>query len=80
VEVAAPPGVVGKSLEALALRRRFRVNLVAIKRMETLASGEKVLKQFNPVPLPGEIIHENDILALVGSVIDLANFMGEYTQ
>ena len=79
VEVNAPAGIVGKSLEELNLRRRFRINLVALKRMETTAQGEKVLKQFNPVPLPEEIIQQNDVLALVGSVIDLANFMSEYT-
>jgi trk system potassium uptake protein TrkA len=80
VEVNAPAGIVGRNLGALDLRRRFRVNLVAIKRMETTPSGERVLKRFNPVPMPEEVIHENDVLALVGSVIDLANFMGEYTQ
>lgn len=80
VEVNAPPGIVGKSLGELNLRRRFRVNLVAIKRMEISPSGEKVVARFNPVPLPEEIIQKNDVLALVGSVIDLANFMGEYTS
>ncbi|MCI0746837.1 MAG: TrkA family potassium uptake protein [Verrucomicrobia subdivision 3 bacterium] len=79
VEVNAPPGIVGKSLEELSLRRRFRINLVALKRMELTSRGEKVLKMFNPVPLPDEIIQPDDVLALVGSVIDLANFMGEYT-
>ena len=79
VEVNAPAGIVGRRLEELNLRRRFRINLVALKRMETTLAGEKVLKEFNPVPLPEEIIQQNDVLALVGSVIDLANFMGEYT-
>ena len=81
VEVKAPPGIVGKSLNELDLRRRFRVNLVAIKRMEpSTAGGEPVLKRFNPVPLPDDVIQPNDILALVGSVIDLANFIGEYGE
>jgi trk system potassium uptake protein TrkA len=79
VEVTAPAGIVGKRLAELNLRRRFRINLVALKRMETTLTGEKLLKEFNPVPLPDEIIQVNDALALVGSVIDLANFMGEYT-
>ena len=78
VEVNAPPGVVGKSLKELELRRRFRLNLVAVKRMETTPGGEEVLQRFNPVPLPDDVIQSNDVLALVGSVIDLANFMGEY--
>lgn len=80
VEVNAPSGVVGRRLQQLDLRRRFRINLVAIKRMQTTADGEKVIERFNPVPLPEEIIQANDVLALVGSVIDLANFMGEYTE
>ncbi len=79
VEVNAPPKIVGKTLEQLNLRRTFRINIVAIKRMDTSAKGEKVLRNFNPVPMPGEVIQANDVLALVGSVLDLANFMGEYT-
>ncbi|MBE0540072.1 MAG: TrkA family potassium uptake protein [Verrucomicrobia bacterium] len=78
VEVKAPAGIVGKNLGQLDLRRRFRVNLVAIKRTVANDRGEKVLERFNPVPLPDEIIQPDDVLALVGSVIDLANFMGEY--
>lgn len=80
VEVNAPPRVVGKSLAELALRRRFRINLVALRRMEMTSNGEKVLKQFNPVPMPDDVIQAHDILALVGGVIDLANFMAEYTE
>ena len=78
VEVHAPPGLVGKTLEEANLRRRFRVNLVAIKRMALNAQGEKVLKHFNPVPQPSEVIGQDDELALVGSVIDLANFMATF--
>lgn len=78
VEVNAPTGIIGKSLEELNLRRRFRLNLVAIKQMAIGPDGEKQLVRFNPVPLPHEVIQEHDVLALVGSVIDLANFMGEY--
>jgi trk system potassium uptake protein len=79
VEVQAPPGLVGKSPAELNLRRRFRINLVAIRHMELSENGEMVLKRFNPVPSPDQVIEPNDILALVGSVIDLANFMAEWT-
>ena len=78
VEVTAPPGVVGKTLEELNLRRRFRINLVALKRMG-MVGGEKVVKKIDPVPQPDDVIHEGDVLALVGSVLDLANFMSEFT-
>jgi trk system potassium uptake protein TrkA len=74
VEVNAPPSIVGKKIEELNLRRRFRINLVAIKRETANAKGRAV-EQFNPVPLPTEVVRDGDILALVGSVLDLANFM-----
>jgi trk system potassium uptake protein len=74
VEVNAPPSVVGRTIEELNLRRRFRINLVAIKRTTTDSSGRTV-EQFNPVPLPNEVVREGDVLALIGSVLDLANFM-----
>jgi trk system potassium uptake protein len=74
VEVKAPPSIVGKTIEELNLRRRFRINLVAIKRTTTDSNGRAV-EQFNPVPLPTEVVREGDVLALVGSVLDLANFM-----
>ncbi|HEY5953399.1 MAG TPA: TrkA C-terminal domain-containing protein, partial [Terrimicrobiaceae bacterium] len=73
VEVDAPASIVGRSIEELNLRRRFRINLVAIKRVTTGSNGQKV-EQFNPVPLPTEIVRQGDVLAFVGSVLDLANF------
>lgn len=77
VEVIAPPGVIGRTLGELSLRRRFRINLVAVKRTAIDADGNPI-QRFNPVPLPDEVIQREDVLALVGSVIDLANFMAEY--
>jgi trk system potassium uptake protein len=74
VEVSAPPSVVGKTIEELELRRRFRINLVAVKRTITDSTGRAV-EHFNPVPPPTEVVREGDVLALVGSVLDLANFM-----
>jgi trk system potassium uptake protein TrkA len=74
VEVNAPPSIVGKTIEELNLRRRFRINLVAMNRTTTDSTGRTV-EQFNPVPLPSEVLREGDVLALVGSVLDLANFM-----
>jgi trk system potassium uptake protein TrkA len=79
VEVDAPAGVVGKSLAELNLRRRFRINLVAIKHMATNPDGHKVVQRVDPVPLPDAVIRQGDVLSFVGSVLDLANFMGEYT-
>jgi trk system potassium uptake protein len=74
VEINAPASILGKTIEELNLRRRFRINLVAIKKQIRDSTGHAI-EQFNPVPSPTEIVREGDVLALVGSVLDLANFM-----
>lgn len=60
-EVASPASFHGKSIAELDLRKRFEVNLIAIKRVE--ADREDI----NPVPLPGDVIKPGDILAVAGS-------------
>lgn len=75
VEVPAPPSTVGRTLEQLDLRKRFRINLVAIKQMGVDEKGDAVVVKFNPVPLPDQVIQAGDVLAMVGSVLDLANFV-----
>ena len=74
VEINAPASILGKTIEELNLRRRFRINLVAIKKQIRDSTGHAI-EQFNPVPPPTEIVREGDVLALAGSVLDLANFM-----
>lgn len=76
VEVEAPADTVGRPLRVLDLRRRFRVNLVAIKRMAVGKDGVRFLKEFKAVPMPEDVIEANDVLAVAGSVLDLARFMG----
>ena len=39
VELQAPKSLVGKTLQQLNLRRRFRLNLVAIKEVPTTGDG-----------------------------------------
>lgn len=80
VEAKAPPSLVGKTLRELNLRNDFRINLVALKRFTKQPDGTLALHEFNPVPRPDQQILENDVLALVGSVLDLANFMGEFGE
>jgi trk system potassium uptake protein len=76
VEVEAPAGTVGRTLRELDLRQRFRVNLVAIKRMSTISGGAREIKEFKAVPMPDDVIQANDVLAMAGSVLDLARFVG----
>ncbi|HOX58224.1 MAG TPA: TrkA family potassium uptake protein [Candidatus Paceibacterota bacterium] len=77
VEVKAPPEVVGRALRDLDLRQRFRVNLLAIKRMGPGPKGTQPITEFKAVPMPEDIIQADDILALSGSVLDLARFVGD---
>ncbi len=76
VEVEAPARTVGRTVRELELRQRFRVNLVAVKRMGSGPEGGRVVKEFRAVPMPEDVVQANDVLALAGSVLDLARFVG----
>ncbi len=39
--------------------------------------GGQMVKEFNAVPMADDVIQANDVLALAGSVLDLARFVGE---
>ena len=78
VEVDAPTGSLGRTVRALDLRQRFRVNLVGIKRMVTGPEGNRVISEFKAVPMPEDVIQAGDVLALAGSVLDLARFVGDH--
>ena len=78
MEIKAPKGGCGKTVRELDLRRTFRINLVALKRYEKDDTGALVMRRFDPVPSPDEQILENDVLALAGSIVDLASFMGHF--
>lgn len=79
VEVEAPTGAVGRSVRELDLRQQFRVNLVAIKRMARGADGAPEVKELKTVPMPDDVIQAGDVLALAGSVLDLARFVGDHS-
>jgi hypothetical protein len=65
VKVNAPPSIVGKTIEELDLRRRFRINLVAMKRKIADSTGRAVEK-FNFVPPPTEVVREGDVRGASG--------------
>lgn len=64
-EVKAPPEFVGKSLRELAIRNTLKVQLVAIQHQQ---DG---LKKLNIVPRAEDVIHEGDLLILLGENKDL---------
>lgn len=75
VEVRTPPGLVGRTLRDIDLRKRYRLNLVAI--VDSPRDGAAVARRFDPVPDPGRALTTDDVLVLVGSDLDLARLMQE---
>ena len=69
VEMDAPASIVGRSLIELDLRRRFRVNVVAIHSGD---EGGKV--NFDPIPDPAQLIASGDQLTVIGSDLDVGHF------
>ena len=70
--VVAPPVFDGKTVVELELRQKYKVNLVAIRRM---AGGQEKLgkkAEIINVPLPSTVINAGDILMVAGSDKDLA--------
>jgi len=70
VQIQAPKKFHGKNIAEIDLRKKYEVNLVAIKR--TLArrtpEGEEVTQEeITDVPRPTDVIQEGDILIVVGS-------------
>ncbi len=75
VEIKAPGSFARKSLVQINLRKKYHVNLVAIKRQVTLSSesaGPQTTQQIIDVPMPESLIQPDDILILVGSYEDIA--------
>lgn len=66
IELRAPVAFVGKSLEQLALRNKYRVNLVAVKRPQA-AGGEAQPAATTYVPGANYAIQADDVLLLVGT-------------
>jgi trk system potassium uptake protein TrkA len=62
VELPAPRDWVGKTLKELALRNRFGLTLIAIKRRSATGDGEIT----NVAPTADDQILANDLLALLG--------------
>jgi len=69
VELVVPENWVGKSLQELALPSKKGINIIAIKytSLNVTEEGENVLdKKINDMPGANDIIHEGDVLVLIG--------------
>jgi trk system potassium uptake protein TrkA len=70
VQFEAPRAFHGKQIIELDLRRKYEVNLVAVKsRIPVKGADGKVVYQekINDVPRPTDTIEANDVLVIVGS-------------
>jgi len=76
VQVAAPGSFFGKTLEELAIRRKYKVNVVAIRRSEQAEEGgEKPPQQIViSVPMANSVIKPSDVLLIIGSDEAIASF------
>lgn len=71
-EIDAPSEFHGRTLAELDLKRRYRVNLVAITRRQNGAGPPTI----NAVPLGTELIQRGDVLAVAGRDEDLKALLG----
>lgn len=62
-QVNAPPSFIGKSLRDLDLRRRYEINIIAVK--------ELVPGRFVMVPSPDFTVKDSDVLVMLGKKADL---------
>lgn len=76
-EVEVPPSAVGLQLDEVDLRRRYRLNLVAIKHVQ---STDPPTYRFNPLPNAKDVLGTGDRLSLVGSDLDIAKFISSYSE
>ncbi len=78
-QVAAPKDFHNRTLEDLAIRRKYKVNVVAIRRtVEESEDGETRTRQFViSVPMPDSVVKPGDVLLLIGSDEALAALASE---
>ncbi len=65
-QAAAPVSFHEKTLEELAIRKRYKVNVVAIRRRVEEEDGRKRDLVIS-VPMPDSIVKKGDVLLLIGS-------------
>lgn len=79
VAVDPPEEMHGRSLQELDVRRRFRVNIVGIRRMEFVVDedGHDRSRTRFVLPEASTVIGENDRLLLIGTEYDIAELVRE---
>jgi trk system potassium uptake protein TrkA len=67
VQVAAPESFLHRTLEDLAVRKKYRVNIVAIRRTLAQEGSPAVRHQVICVPMADTIVMPGDVLVLIGA-------------
>jgi trk system potassium uptake protein TrkA len=62
VQIKAPASMVGKSIGELDVRRRYNVNIVAVRR-----GVDTEHETINDLPRPADVIEADDVLVVIGS-------------
>lgn len=74
IEIAAPKEFVGKTIRELALREKYRVSLIAIKRRIPIITNKGTpdfKEEINISPSADDEIQEGDVITLLGKYEDL---------
>lgn len=74
IEIAAPKQFVGKTIRELALREKYRVSLIAIKRRIPIITDKGTpdfKEEINISPSADDEIQEGDVITLLGKYEDL---------
>jgi len=75
VQMKAPPMFHDKTLREIDLRKKYEVNIVSIRQVNTVVGkdGQETAEEhINDIPRPDDVIHENDTLVLIGTDENLA--------
>lgn len=78
-EIVAPESLIGKSLQKLDLLKKFNINIISIKRVQTKIDdmGNPQKEETIIQPAPSVVLQKEDVLIVIGSDEDI-NALKEY--
>lgn len=82
-QIQAPQAIVGKSLDQLALRSRYNLNLVTIAKGRGLAALSSTRHPVNAVlgiPQPDRLFQEDDILVIFGQARNIRRLIDDHDR
>ncbi len=77
VEIKAPEGVLGRTLEDVGLREKYKLNLVTIMRKNKESENKNDKKNYHILGVPDSntIIEKNDIIIIFGLTKNIERFL-----